>query len=158
MSSGLLYIQIGTATPIDVEFTYNFHLKESSNINSFERKDAFTQEFPEEHGERYFPSTKYKACDYFITLGYYLEKTAENDCIPYSNYDMNTFITSLQDSQITIYNNLKKNKIVGYLKSVETIKIEREKYSSLKDLCEVKLTFRINNPDPLLCNLIYVES
>ena len=90
------------------------------------------QEFPEEHGERYFPSTKYKACDYFITLGYYLEKTAENDCIPYSNYDMNTFIDSLQDSQITIYNNLKKNKIVGYLKSVETINIKREKYS-LKD-------------------------
>ena len=69
---------------------------------------------------------------------------------------MNTFIDSLQDSQITIYNNLKKNKIVGYLKSVETIKIEREKYSSLKDLCEVKLTFRIN--DPSSCNLIYVES
>ena len=75
---------------------------------------------------------KYKACDYFITLGYYLEKTAENDCIPYSNYDMNTFITSLQDSQITIYNNLKKNKIVGYLKSVETINIKREKYSFTK--------------------------
>lgn len=154
-TENLLYIQIDTANPINVYTAYGFSLLSSSNINGFEPKEAFTYEFAEENGERYIPSAKYKAFDYNIELGYYEEK--EGACtLPYNNYTVNTFIAALQGKKITIYNNLKKNKIVGYLKSVDTTNIERLSTSSLKDLCIFRLVFRVN--DPSLCDLNYVES
>lgn len=155
MTERLIYLQIENEDPINIYTAYDLFLISSSNISGFEPKDAFTYEFAEEHGERYIPSDKYKAFNYHIELGYFVDR-ANDSSLPYNNYNVNTFIESLQNKQITIYNNLKKNKIVGYLKSVDTTNIERLTNSSLKDLCTFRLVFRVNNPS--LCDLNYVES
>lgn len=156
MTNVLLYIQIENEIPVDIRHYHGLHLLESSNITAFEPKGAFVQEFPEEDGERYIPSMMFKACDYYVILGYYLDRDEHSEQNPYNNYNVNHYLSTLHGKKLTLFNNLKKNKIVCYLSNIETLKVERKKTSSLRDLCEIKLTFRIN--DPSLCNLMYVES
>ena len=132
-------IQIGTGAITDIS-TYGFHLAKSPSELAPDIKESniVTTDFPEESGVRFYVPTAptKKSFDYPISLVYY-EKSLNT-----ANARITAFCESLLGKQITIYNDDKKVKVVGYAKSYKA----GEFYRNEIDVIIFDITFFIPRP------------
>lgn len=132
-------IQIGTGAITNISI-YGFYLAKSPSELACDVKESniVTTDFPEESGVRlYIPaSPSKKPFDYPISLVYY-EKSLNT-----ANARIATFYESLIGKQITIYNDDKKVKVVGYAKSYKA----GEFYRNEIDVIIFDITFFIPRP------------
>jgi hypothetical protein len=139
-------IQIGTGAITDIS-TYGFYLAKSPGELGCDVKESniVTTDFPEESGQRFYISTApaKKSFDYTISLLYY-EKSLNT-----ANAKITSFYESLLGKQITIYDDQKKKKVVGYMKSYKA----GEFYRNEVDAILFDLTFFVPRPQDCDFNL-----
>lgn len=132
-------IQIGTGAIVDI-VSLGFHLGKSPNTIGCDLKESnfVTTDFPENNGDTVYvnPNPTKKSFDYPITFIYV---STELDS---ANLAISNFYNSLLGKKITIYNDFKKVKVVGYVKSYKGAEFHRNE----KDIVTFELTFYIPKP------------
>jgi hypothetical protein len=132
-------IQIGTGTIYDISH-YGFFLGKSPSefVCNPKESNFVTTDFPENDGvDIYIPQVpSKKEFDYPITLIYF------NNSLNTANGAITSFCNSLVGNKITIYNDHKKVKVVGYFKSQKTAEFYRQE----TDVITFELVFFIPKP------------
>lgn len=142
-------IQVGSDAAYDIATKRLYLIKSPSNMGAdMKENNIFIRDYPEKDGDDVYVNTtpKLKSFDYEITFAYY---DGENPgTLNQANTYIAGFYSSLLGKQITIYNDYKKQKIVGYVKSYK----EGEFYRTSKDIAIFTVTFYV--PKPSLCNFL----
>lgn len=147
-------IQVGNATAYDISSKRLHLIKSPSNMGAdIKDNNFFVKDYPEKDGDDVYVNTtpKLKSFDYEITFAYYDGENSDSTnpkTINQANAYITEFYNSLLGKQITIYNDYKKQKIVGYVKAYKN----GEFYRNSKDIVIFSVTFYV--PKPSLCNFL----
>ena len=136
-------IKIGSADAVDIS-TWKLHLIKSPSVMAADVKEnnVVTKNYPENDGEDFYinPTPKLSAFDYEVTFAFY------DGNLNTANSNIYALYSSMLGKTVTIYNDYKGQKMVGYVKSYK----EGEFYRNTQDIVVFSITFRV--PKPSLCN------
>jgi len=139
-------IQIEQGDIVDI-IDYGFYLGKSPNTIVCDLKDSnfVTTDFPENDGDTLFvkPIPTKKAFEYPITFIYVSTE------INTANQVISNFYNSLLGKKVTIYNDYKKVKVVGYVKSFKGADFYRDE----QDIITFEVTFYVPKPQECDFNL-----
>ena len=141
-------IQIGDGDITDIATLGFFLAKSPSELAcNVKGSNIITADFPEEDGEAFYIPTapKLNSFDYTISLIFF------DGSLNSANQKITGFYNSLLGQKVTVYNDFKQVKVVGYVKSYKS----GEFYRKEKDVVIFDLTFYV--PDPTLCDFCLVN-
>lgn len=131
-----------------------FYLSESDDIIAPELRDYDVEEFPDKHGAKIDPRATYKPFEYKMT---FLLIGDENTVNQRAYQLWNRFFEPASDAEgneilrakpITVFNDFKNVKLVGYVKGKPEVK--KYKHDVIRDLYKVQYTVYVAKPNK--CN------